>query len=555
MKKSLAIVLCAVLLLGALMIPATATTVEQPSTSSRRLMNLGDFAVRGIVNVLTALTPAPRTTRTHVTPDEFLPGHCTFLNEPAAGAQWHLGYARATLIPDGWFCDDGYWAGPARGIYVAGNIEFIDSKVPTNLLDDMAVRATAMHDGSDRGVVVFASVDAYALTSPNVRRIRRQVMDWAADNNVEITSINIAAIHQHSVIDTLGMNASILGGLFQNPVNAIFGWFGLRGPFRHHGTDAYFMAHFNATTAATIIEAIENLEPGTLYYGYADATDLLHAKRRPYAIDENMHRFRFVPNNSASRETWLANHHAHHVGLGAGPLTVTGDYSFYTERWVNDNANANFQLILGPISAIARDFPEHTYIPGEPIQNMINYGEMVAQRLDSISNEVAVAPLLNVRHAEYRIPITNPLHQLLFRVGMVETTAVRRNLIGVGMYIVTETAYMELGANLAVVFAPGEVCPAVMFGPSIPSEIAYSGRDFEFTPLADMARGGRHTIMFGLMNDHSGYYQLPNDIMHFVQFGNEEINQSSDQAAERLLSTMEALIAGINHMPCGCEIV
>ena len=554
MKKILAIVLCTALLVGALMIPAAATNVEQPSFFSGLLLDVGDWVVHRIVNVLTALTPAPPTTRTYVTPPEFLPGHCTFLDEPAAGAQWHLGYARASLIPEGWFADTGEWTGPAQGIYVAGSPEIFDPKVPTNLLDDMVVRVSAISDGSDRGVVVFASVDAYALTSPNVRRIRRQVMDWATANDVEVTSINVAAIHQHSVIDTLGMNGSILGGLFQNPVNAIFGWVGVNGPFRHHGTDAEYMAFFNRTVAETIIEAIENMEPGALYYGYTNAEDLLHAKRRPYVFDEDVHRFRFVPTNSASRETWLVNHHAHNVSLGAGPLTVTGDYGYYAERWVNDNANANFQLILGAISSITRDFPEHTYVPGDPVQNMINYGEMLAQRVDGITNETAVAPLLNIRHAEYRIPITNPLHQLLFRVGMIETTAVRRNLIGVGMDIITETAYMELGTNLAVVFGPGEICPAVMFGPSIPGSVAYSGRDFEFTPLANMARDGRRTIMFGVINDHSGYYQLPNDIMHFVQFGNEEINQSSNQAAERLLTTMEELIAGINRMPCGCEM-
>ncbi|MCL2195291.1 MAG: hypothetical protein FWB76_05005 [Oscillospiraceae bacterium] len=554
MKKILAIVLGAALLTGALMLPTAATRVEQPTRGNRILLDVGDFAISTIVNIITALMPAPRTSRTHVTPDEFLPGHDWFLDEPAAGAQWHVGYARASLIPDGWFDDDGLWAGPERGIYVAGNIEFLDPKVPVDLLDDMAVRATAMDDGSGRGVVVFASVDAYALTAPNVRRIRRHVMDWAAANHVEVTSINVAAIHQHSVIDTLGMNASILGALFQNPVNAMFGWFGARGPFRHHGTDADFMAHFNRTTADTIIAAIENLEPGTLYYGYANAADLLYAKRRPYVFDEDMHRLRFVPDNPASRETWLANHHAHSTGLGAGPLTVTGDWGYYTERWVNEHADANFQVIIGATSAIARNFPEGTYIPYERVQNMINYGELVAERLNSISNEVEVAPLLNIRHVEYRIPITNPLHQLLFRTGMVETTTVRRNLIGVGVDIVTETAYMELGMDLAVVFGPGEICPAVLLGPSLPGYIAYSGRDFEFTPLAEMARNGRRTIMFGIINDHSGYYQLPNDSMHFVRFGNEEINQSSTFASERLLGAMEALIAGINctRMPCGC---
>ena len=45
------------------------------------------------------------------------------------------------------------------------------------------------------------------------------------------------------------------------------------------------------------------------------------------------------------------------------------------------------------------------------------------------------------------------------------------------------------------------------------------------------------------MNDHSGYYILPNDIHHFVVFENEEINAASTKAAPLLLEAF-ARVAG-----------
>jgi len=543
MKKILSMILCAVMFAGLVTVPVSAAEPEssQPALLDRILYEIADAAIRGIAWTVGALIPGRDLPREHDGAN-FLPGMDAFLDAPAGNAGWKLGYARATLIPPGYFDPvTKQYTGPPD-VFVAGGLTgdgqrlLIDRKTPTDLLDDMAVRVTALSDGSGRGTVVFASLDTYALTTTDVRIIRSLLEDYAKANN--IISINIASMHQHSVIDTLGMNAMLLGGLFINPWNNLF------GIFRHHGKNPRYMDFLHNTTADAIKAAVEAMEPGRLYYGYADATDFINDKRAPYVFDNEIHRFRFVPSDKNSRETWFVNYGVHTVGLGASPRTITGDYPFYMEERVNSEANANFQMVQSAISAISRN-DAGIYVPGGPARTreeaMAAYGHAVGDLLIGISGETAVAPMLNIRHIEYRMPVDNPLHMLLFRIGMIEAVGVRRHLIGPDIDVITETAYMELGQNLAVVFAPGEVDPVLLFGGARPASQAYRGVDFIFTPLRDMVRGERKTLMFGLMNDHSGYYEVPNDIQHFVLFGNEEINQSSTQSAVSLLVAFEKL--------------
>ena len=51
--------------------------------------------------------------------------------------------------------------------------------------------------------------------------------------------------------------------------------------------------------------------------------------------------------------------------------------------------------------------------------------------------------------------------------------------------------------------------------------------------------------MFGLTNDQVGYMPLPNDIAHFIVFGNEEVNTSSTQAAPLALKAFKELTESV----------
>ena len=554
-KRTLSLLLCSVLLCGALCVPAMAegeTESRRPSKGKQVLYNIGDGLLIGFLRGIAALMPM-KPPKAYDTSPDFYPGMEVFLDEPAEGARWRLGYARASVIPDGWFDPETkLYTGP-DGVFVGGSPKgedplrpIIDDKVPKELIDDMCVRVTALDDGSGpkghrgrgRGSVVFAEIDTYAITSYDIRIIRARLREFARQNNV--VSINIGMLHQHSSIDTFGWNGPLLKSLFLNPFINLFPR-AKKKPYT--GKNPAFMEHLTQVVAQTIEEAVAAMEPGTLYYGSASAEDWIHDRRDPVVLDEEMHRLRFVPDDESSRETWVLNLGVHFVGLDGDTQRISGDSAYYAEQQVNEAYNANFQMIVsGQMAVHKRHGPIET--PGVELslmEKMTGYGRALADYIAGIDNEREVEPLLNIQLREVRIPVDNPIHQLLLRSGAAQSTVVKRRKIGPALNLITETGYMELGSELAVGFGPGEIDPILYLGGASPAAEAYTGEDFDFTPMKDMVRGNRKFLMFSLMNDRSFYYIAPNDVQNFIRFGNEEINCLSKQAAPRLLEAFEGL--------------
>ncbi|MDR2687242.1 MAG: hypothetical protein LBB75_05775 [Oscillospiraceae bacterium] len=534
-KRVFSFAICLALLLGAAAPVYAADTAEGPPPALEGfLYDAGDFALRAAANGLAALVPpAERLPLNYASPD-FYPGMERFIDKPEGVKQWSLGYAKKTLIPDGYFDKGGKYIG-GGDVYMGGGIEIAERKNPTGLSDDQAVRVTALSDGSGRGAVVLASIDGYALTSTDVRAIRALLRDYAKEKN--IVSINIGVLHQHSCIDILGMNGPIPLALAVNPLA------NLTGLFRPvSGKNTAFMENLHQVTAAAVKEAVAGMKRGSLYYGAVDAGKYIRDKRPPQVIDPLLHRFRFTPDDG-SRETWLVNYAAHCVGLGADTREVSSDYPHYMEAEIAKKAN--FQMIQGAQLAITVDTAD-LGVPGATrLQNVESYGRGLGKLLAGSKKETRVEPILNVRHKEFRAPIDNPLHLLLFRYGMIKAEGARRWPLGPAMDLVTETGYMEIGKDLAVMFAPGEMEPCLAFGGGLTAEEAWSGKAFEFTPMDTQVRGGRKLLVFGIMNDHSGYYLLPNDIQSFVLFGNEEVNTASTKGSELLLKAFGEIMESL----------
>jgi len=534
-KRILCLGLCIALLCGGMMIPAGAASYERPPAALRLLYEAGDFALRalawGIGWVIPAKIPA-------IDERDFYPGTESFITEPQGeDPGWYLGYAKASLLYEGLFDPvTKEYIGP-NDLYVGGAPggeemrDIIDRKNPLRLVDDQAVRATALSDGpkghGNRGIAVFASVDCYALTSYDVRAIRALLRDFAAANNV--VSINIGTLHQHSCIDTLGINGPLLLAL---PLNPIAVWTGLFPPFS--GRNEIFMKNLHETVAATIREAVGNMERGTLRYGFTDVTEnVVDDRRKPFVTDTEMHRLRFVPDEPGSKETWLVNLSAHCTHLGATTRHISGDYPTYMEEMIGQRAN--FQMFLGAELAVY-SVTGHMWGPGKTSMDIMReYGRVMGQKLIDMGGEdEALAPILNVRSVTYTMPVDNPIHLVAFSLGLIKSTGQKRYRIGPSLDLLTETGYMELGDNLAIAFGPGEIDPTLVYGGEFTAQEAWRGWEYKFTPMKAMV-GSRKLLMFGLMNDHSGYYILPNDIRQFVLFENEEINAASTKAAPLLL--------------------
>ena len=559
-RQALALLLSAALLCGALCVQASALDIvesRRPAKGKQVLYTVGDTLLVGFLRGLAALMPF-KPPKAHEPGPDFYPGMEDILDAPAEGAKWHLGYARASVIPEGWFDPETkLYTGPAD-VFVGGSPKgedplrpVIDDKVPTRLIDDMCVRVTALNDGSGsgpkghrgRGTVVFASLDTYAITNYDIRVIRSLLREFAGENN--LVGINIAMLHQHSSIDTYGWNGPLLKSLFLNPLNNV-----LPKKWRkvYTGKNPFFMEHLSATVAEAIKQAVEAMEPGELYYGAASTEGWIYDRRPPYVMDSEMHRLRFVPDDENSRETWLLNLGVHHVGLDGDSQRVSGDAPHYTEQRVNEAYDANFQMIIGGQLGIHKSYgPIDDGVERGQIEKLTAWGHALADHIALIENEEAVEPYLNILMAEYRVPVDNPIHQLLLRTGTIQSTVVKRRRVGPALDLITETGYMELGESLAVGFGPGEIDPILYLGGASTAAESYTGEGFYFQPMKDMVRGERKFLLFGLMNDRSFYYLAPNDVQNFVRFGNEEINCLSADAGLLLLEAFEYLTDSVNY--------
>ncbi len=529
LKKLCAVVLCIVMLAGAGIVGASADGPQKPTPAMDAVYDIGDFAFKTLLKGITLLFPPIGIPSQFPESKDFYPGMKSFKKLPANPSYtWKLGHAEANLLKG---LSDEF----IKTLDVSGALDLTGKRKVTEVLDPPMSRVTALSDNSGRGIVVFVSLDGFGITSVDVRKIRAAVRDFAKEKN--IVSINVSALHQHSTVDTLGMNGNLLGGIFCNTLALLTNWF---KPYS--GKNQEYMKHVTQLTAAAIKKAVNGMEAGTLKYSKADASEYIRDKRAPEKIDPYIHRLRFVPKNAASKETWLCNAAIHTTGMGTSGTAVSSDWPYFIGKAVTKKTGANFQFINGAQLAIG--MKNDIKLPKEATsyQRIEAYGNALAKLMFNIpaNKETKVPALLNVAHKEYVVPVDNPLHLLFFRLGVIESNGRKTNLTATKMEIKTELGYIELGDKLAIALIPGELEPMLAFGGSIPAAQAYTGKDYKFTPMKNMV-GGRELMVFGLTNDQVGYILLPNDIAHFVAFGNEEVNASGTALAPKTLEAFKAL--------------
>lgn len=511
-KKLTAIILSVALIFSAAFcIPSSAAT-EVTSQFERGFYRFVDSLLDALVNGISALIAEPRdwVAKEDYVSENFYEGMKPeeFISVPGANAKWSLGYANAS-IKTGKELEGGH--------YVGGSLA-IGDKFATEIRDDQKVRTIAVSDG--RGITIFSAIDTYGMSSSDVRGIRAAFEKEAASMNLDINSINISALHQHSCVDTFGLNGNLINALFTASVRNMLG---LELP---NGQNKEFMDNLYKVTVKSMIDAVKNMKEGQLYYGYADASEFIYDKRSPMVYDTKLHRLGFVPDDG-SDETWLLNAPIHCVGNGAGGTVITGDYPYFMEKYINENAKANVFYILGAELAMTA---EHDYLPeidtttdiykeyGEGYARIALFGEELGKLACSIDNDQSVAPILNIRHTEVYAPVANSILKLAAKGGLLTNEIVKNN----GTYeVVTEVGYCEFGNTVAVSIIPGELAPEIAYGGAHTAEETWDGDEWTYTSFADAAEG-KNLLVFGITNDQIGYL-LPSNEWHSYLTENEEI--------------------------------
>ena len=295
-----------------------------------------------------------------------------FVSEAEEDAQWYLGYANASLIPEDYDNGEYYIGG-----YIAPENGFTNvvegiAQIPGLGRDDMKVRAIAIADGTGKGTVLFATVDCIGITNADIKDIRALLADFAEANN--IVAINVASTHTHSCIDTEGLWTRNIAKLVSNGIVS-----GTKVDEElQQGTNPEYMAFLKETVADTLKAAYIEMEPGVLTYSTKDiGQDYFQNKNRPsagqmiYETNEDgekvftgeteiamtdITRFVFRPDNEAIKPTMILNIAAHPDVAGLPTESnsgreISGDYVFYCGQFL-EKYGYNFMFFQGAIAGI-----------------------------------------------------------------------------------------------------------------------------------------------------------------------------------------------------------
>lgn len=502
----------------------------------KSLYKLADQIIDALVKGINKNIPSVKfEQKENFTSDMFFEGMEDYLNAPASNAVWSLGYGSASL-QTGDELDGKH--------YVGGSLSFPKTKAATAIYDDQRVRVIAINDGSGRGTLVFAVIDGFGISSTDVRGIRKELADFAKANN--IVGINISVLHQHSCVDTFGMNGDLVKMIFTNPaLNRINNTFGTDYKLLN-GQNASFMKHLYDVTVDSVKEAVNSMTTGKMYYSEIEAGEYIRDKREPMVFDSKIHRFRFVPDNG-TKETWLCNMAIHAVGNGAAGTAITGDYPYYIEQEVN-KAGANFIQIQGAELAISSKHDSLNLPEGTPrLESLKIYGTTLGKLIvESKDAETEVAPLLNYRMKEYYVPVTNQILEFAGRLGALTNTVVTTDDDNNVLEVATELGYLEIGTKLAVAIIPGELEPAIAYGGYLDADHSWTGTDFDYPSLQDIVGTDKELLVFGLMNDQIGYILEDNDYSSILSGVNEEIVATGNVAGSTTINAFKELMESIH---------
>ena len=481
---------------------------------------------------------------------DFYPG-APFLEAPAPGAKWRLGYAAADLTPADWREHDYYLGG-----YLTGANGF-DNRVEA-VIDKMMCRIAALDDGSGRGVTLLATVDCIGLGNRHVKEIRRHLADLMrlAGCTETLGSVNVFSTHAHSCVDTQGLWTATGRKLLHNYRKNRTG----RGTYLA-GADPEFMRRLTRLVAEGMFRALRDLRPGTMAFAEKDVTDDYFSNRnRPSAtaLTSRLVRFVFTPEDPDARPTVLVSFAAHPDVAGL-PTTdgqssgreLCGEFVYYMGAFM-ERAGYNMLFINGAICAVymnrgasndgvtLRRRYEQSMRYGTELAKMTlaltktvaeieadpllcDAAAVAADRAESEKNggrytlwyenwtpaeETPVPPLLNIRLRQTVLDVTNPLIILVGKLNLVAYDVIAKK--DGGYAVTTEVGLMELGGVLRAVLAPGELCQDLLFGgDSLSAAGAFSGTDFGLPPISDTY--GNSVWCFGLANDAVGYIVPDND--------------------------------------------
>lgn len=432
----------------------------------------------------------------------YLEGSSEFIDEAQSDC-WSVGYAKNIITPDD---VDSY------RYFLGGFLKF-PAQEATGVVDDLSVRAVCLDDNSGRGAVALAWVDGIGFMNADVKAIREKLSDITGEG--KLISIDVGSTHTHSGIDTQGL------------------W----GNIPKSGRDSKYIDALIEKAADAIRTAYNQRTNGQLYYASKACPELFADTRDPYSIDEKIHLFRFIPNDSGKKEIYIANFGAHPINLGWSNSELSADFPYYIEQAVNTEKNADFIFVQGAIGGgIHSNMDEENGINPDltSYEKMKEYSLIIADVLyDLAQNAERVDPIINVSHAQLDFEVDNFVFKLAERAGLCNATAFKEDG---KVYLTSEIGYLEIGKDIKVLQVPGEVMPEIVYGGFYSAEESYNGTEYPYEALNTHFSEEDDVLVFGLCNDAVGYIVPDNDYCNSNAEGHYEETVSTGSTSATTLS-------------------
>jgi len=572
-KSILAAILSASLLLGAA-IPASAAglpDLRSKEAQAGLLNQLGNFFINDMmlraISFFIPRLPGTYSLKGFSFEDYggFYGGHGAFLDTPASGAVWRLGYDRKSILP----ADFGTPRKYARGSYSPWWYTTEVYRDDDGETEFVGVRTVVFDDGSGRGAVSISSLDCIGLSNADVRKIRAAAAAFAAENN--IVSINVSATHTHSGIDSQGVWTKPLSTLFNNILCGLT--FGLVK--KKSGVNETYLNTIIAQTVASIKAAHADMTEGTLTCAVKDVSNYVSDRTPPYVYDGNLYRLVFTPFDAGRRPTVIASLGCHPEAASYDFLVTEGglkidtkisaDSIYYMEKVIN-RAGSNFIFVQGNVGTVTSSRGRsNDGIPGQNAHGTaMRYGYEIGLILLGMAETQAecaainsavgdplgvnkpdraqeytvwyedwapvkntpVEPVLNIQHRQLLTEVQNNMAKVLAKAGLADITLIY-DWKTLKYYTVTEVGYMEVSGALKVFLSPGEI-----FGELLLGDAAMEG--FQYKPLRELY--GDNLIIFDLMNDAAGYIEPDNEYVIVGYRYNEQKDELESDSWALLVS-------------------
>lgn len=441
------------------------------------------------------------------------------------GTGWTVGFAASVLTPSDIAADTYYIAG------------YYSNNPASGILDDMYARAVYLDDNTGRGGVVLCAIDSIGISRKDINEIRKIVINSGALPNVK--SINIAATHSHSAIDTQG----------------IWG-----ADFYSTGRNLEYMKSLREITAQTIIAAYNNRRTGELFVGTKETKDMQIDLRTPIEYSNTLTRIRFSPTDG-SKDTYMVHYTCHPEMLGKNTKQVSADFPAYMGREIaRQTDSANFIYFNGAIGGMisgSRILEVYNNPDFDCVQYTMDFGRTVGEIVMSVNNEEPISPLINIASQGIKVPCDNYMLVLGRLLGVLNNDMTKRPS-GISASVYSEVGYLELGNQQVSMFLiPGELYPELETGGFIPAAESSLGFEAHYKVLSQMSDCDNQFVL-GLCNDELGYIIPDNDYMlhEWLPFANiprdqfdrehyEETNSTGPQTARVILEAMDSMITSV----------